>query len=570
MDMKRISIVLLVSLLSLTPLLHSCSSMLDVDSDRYTLEEDARLKSLTDTLYTMVGVFTKMEALAEQYVLLGELRGDLMVATENAPTDLQKLSYFDIDKDNAYASMNAFYAVINQCNYIIAYADTAYSEKSDHPYMRIYVAAKAIRAWTYMQMVQNFGTVPYSTEPVLSVAQTDKVFPEYGIEDLCRLLIADLLPLADKQTLNLGSFGGYNSSLGIFPVRLVLGDLYLLLNEWTEAATMYTRYLYDRNKTINPSYINTWSIENDMIDESSVYSSWYNSLTPTGGEMVNAFATYPSYGNIFKLIQWCDYDQLEASPAAIDNWMSATFYHDASSVKKGDLRILNSVSSLYWGPLLSSKLKNSKYDEALSAARPLIEKYSFVNILLTDKEDEQVLPIYRNSLVYLRLAEAINRSGYPQLAFGVMKYGISASTLQRAEIAAEIARRDSVPPAYFSYLASVRFSNNVGTRSRGCGSNITADTTYFIIPSADSLAQMGYKSGTYMDSVLFVEDELMRETAMEAAFEGNRYLDLLRVARRRNDPSYVAQRVASKYTDETKKASVLLKLMDPTNWYLPK
>ena len=66
----------------------------------------------------------------------------------------------------------------------------------------------------------------------------------------------------------------------------------------------------------------------------------------------------------------------------------------------------------------------------------------------------------------------------------------------------------------------------------------------------------------------FVEDKIMEEAALELAFEGNRFHDLMRVAIRRNDNSYLADRVAAKHIQN--KEAIRSKLMDRKSWYLKK
>ena len=63
-----------------------------------------------------------------------------------------------------------------------------------------------------------------------------------------------------------------------------------------------------------------------------------------------------------------------------------------------------------------------------------------------------------------------------------------------------------------------------------------------------------------------VEDLIIDEMAMELAFEGTRFFDLMRVAHRRGDDNYLASRVAKR------NPSLASKLADHNNWYfkLPK
>ena len=64
-----------------------------------------------------------------------------------------------------------------------------------------------------------------------------------------------------------------------------------------------------------------------------------------------------------------------------------------------------------------------------------------------------------------------------------------------------------------------------------------------------------------------IEELIVEEMALEGAYEGNRYYDLMRVALRRNDPAFLADRVARRngVLDDALKQ----KLMQQTNWYLP-
>jgi hypothetical protein len=68
-----------------------------------------------------------------------------------------------------------------------------------------------------------------------------------------------------------------------------------------------------------------------------------------------------------------------------------------------------------------------------------------------------------------------------------------------------------------------------------------------------------------------MENAIISEAALELAFEGNRWPDLLRIAIRRNDPSFLANKVADKLTAEGSADAELVRqrLTNPDNWYLP-
>jgi hypothetical protein len=66
---------------------------------------------------------------------------------------------------------------------------------------------------------------------------------------------------------------------------------------------------------------------------------------------------------------------------------------------------------------------------------------------------------------------------------------------------------------------------------------------------------------------LKLEEDIMEERARELAYEGKRFYDLMRVAKRRNDPAFLAEKVADKYP-ASMKTTIYNHLMNEQNWYI--
>lgn len=526
-------------------LMVSCDGFLDAGSERYTFEEEYGVTSDHDSLYSMAGIFYSLQKLGDRYVLLGELRGDLVQTEDDASAYLKQINEFTVTKDNPYASTKEYYAVINNCNYTIKNVDTAKVYNGyDKKMYRLMASAKSIRAWTYLQLALNYGTVNYIVDPILSAEDAEKEYQKLDINALADVLIEDLLPFKDIQTLNLGSFASFETRLSIFPVKFLLGDLYLLKKDYLNAAKMYHELMYDKSAVISNRYLNEISFVNNA--PSGYTWRWYNIFTPGSTEVISAIASSPDYGNPFTLDSLSYHFMISPTQYIIDKWEKAIYYKNDLQLAEGDMRGVCSYNSLT-GQFPGYNASMLNYT---NPKKPIIGKY-----IGNNSEDEKRIVLYRNSLLYLRYAEAINRLGYPETAYAILTTGLNQTTIKKSKIVKEIGIAGT-SPEYLDF-SDYRFSANIGTMMRGLG-NTQLDSTYYNLkPQANK-----------PDSILFVENQIVDELAAELAFEGNRYQDLMRIALRRNNPAFLADKVSKKFT--TNKELIRTKLMDTKNWYLPK
>ena len=152
----------------------SCSDFFDQESKHVIFTDDMHIDRASDSIFSLTGIMLKMQALGDRTVLLGEVRGDLVDVTNAANADLRQLAQFNISDDNKYNSPKDYYAVINNCNLYLAKADTAIRNSSNNQlFIKEYAAAKAYRAWTYLQLAINYGKVPFVTEPITTKDQAD-------------------------------------------------------------------------------------------------------------------------------------------------------------------------------------------------------------------------------------------------------------------------------------------------------------------------------------------------------------------------------------------------------------
>jgi hypothetical protein len=80
---------------------------------------------------------------------------------------------------------------------------------------------------------------------------------------------------------------------------------------------------------------------------------------------------------------------------------------------------------------------------------------------------------------------------------------------------------------------------------------------------------IGFKNTPSPESQsLYLEEKILEERAREMAYEGERFYDLMRIAMKRDDPAFLADKVAAKFTG-TKREEIRQILMNMDNWYIP-
>ena len=168
---------------------------------------------------------------------------------------------------------------------------------------------------------------------------------------------------------------------------------------------------------------------------------------------------------------------------------------------------------------------------------------------------------------YLDRREVLSNPSFLNFKFEVLDGNISSPT---------VFFRSRLTERSFSMISVSRGTGadpiTMGIHARGCGMPLYNDksSSYdYVLKIQEKAKAYGANltkediySGAYDDLVQkCVEDLIVDEEALELAFEGSRFFDLMRVAKRRNDPNYLASRVAKR------DASLLGKLQNPDNWY---
>ena len=478
-----------------------------------------------------------------------------------------------------------------------------------------------MRAWAYLQLCKNYGTVPFYTDPLVSIGDANSVTDQKDLQGICEALTPELIKFSGTPVPTYGniSAGVLNSSesdnpvektiasrYAMIPIDVVIGDLFLETNQYEQAAKYYFNYLRTNKWQIRQAYINPSSyieLLGDKLPTSLNFSvnsngfSWAGIFSTTSTSDIVTYiplAANRLRGVVTDLPRIFGYDfysttgggassdaryllerQIDASAAYIALSDRQDYYYTPAGqtgaetevriAEIGDLRRLASMR----------QVTTSATAAQAAQTYAVLTKFSSANI-----------PIYRTATVYLRLAEAINRMGYPDAAFAILKDGINedlTTYVMQGDSTDLIVPGRYIKPATYQLLRTTipflsdenkeNFAMNWGIHSRG---------TYYT-QGAFSPYQMDSIVGKKMaeipnltphpslaDTIIAVEDIICDEMALELAFEGCRFGDLTRIARHKNadstyGPNFGSQWLAAKLAYKNPQVS----LLDEKNWYLP-
>jgi starch-binding outer membrane protein, SusD/RagB family len=573
----------------------SCKKLLDVEP-KSSVGVANMYRNVFDADAAVIGVYGKFMKLAKPYLLLNELRADLMDITTNSDANLRQLSEHTATVNNPYIDPQPFYEVIVNCNDVLENFKKMYaaSKLKQEEFNQRYSDVGAIRSWVYLQLGIHYGTIPYVTNPITQVNELKFAnnFPMLTLPVLIDSLTAftERLPFTDDyptgatlQTV----VDGYSTSRFFINKNVLLGDLYLWQGQYDKAADRYKRVLEINGPVGNSTqFYNQYRISNGAIAPGLGTVSYsrtfdFNSLLYDGNSWRNLFErpqVDAEFG--YEMIWVLPFDKnfdpvnpfidlfspnggsylVKPAQQAIDYWNAQTQVYTFAAATTTTAEVLR--DNFPTDSRANFTFKNIN-------GQPVIMKYLY-NYLGTDN-----LPIntfskpgkwflLRAANLHLHYAEAANRAGKYRVAYALVNKGIGytydpfpgngvsanrdVTNYQQTFLPwpYDFDARGGQAPAYRN-----TWYRNMGIRGR-------ANLKPVALPVTDSITN--------------IENMIVTEDALELAYEGERWSDLLRVAIRRNNPAFIADKIYDKLRKSGLSAGAAnaarAKLMNK-DWFLP-
>ncbi len=614
--MKKIkNYIAIAGLFAMTGILvTSCEKFLSPPQE-LNITEDMLFDDWYEYRSVAMGMYGLQQNLAEQLFILGELRGDLVEVTESATADMVEIQNFNVSKTNEFASPTALFRLISASNNFIRVLQKEHPEvlDPDSPvtnYDRLYGEALCMRAWAYFNGVRIYGKVPFIYESLVTYDEVtnfvnssgsyiDSVYIEFSKDGYYNDTILNHPIELEKQYMDTEMVIDYYSeqlennvkAVGVnhyienddiswevtiwndWALHALLGQMYLTRGDLSSAAVHFEEIIYNPSENFRYQLDETfaggaWSNIFDGIDSREhIYTIWFNKANFQQNQFQNYFEPWgphsymlkPTYQAIFKWETQWRFQRMNyvAFNPVESEWIFKGFPSDYLRGLGSSYMYAKNGIPISTDEYLRMVSLRSEGDERNSRAimdgmDTIIFKYS-INKNIFDQDANYI--IYRAGGIHLYLAEIY-------VYWAAQRGDLIRTDTDNAESLVNDGSNYSVRPT----REQLGIRGRVGLGNSNDGVFMT-DDNFTLDPFTNEILGYNSLSGQFLAKQELFEQRIQDERARELAFEGERFYDLMRVAKRRNDPSYLAKAVSSKFPPGRRDVIYSL-LMDENNWYI--
>ena len=529
----------------------SCGDFLEVEpQDKIILDkfwnERADVESVVSSCYSSL----QSSACIKRMMIWGEARSENMDAGNNMDKDVNLENIFkaNITSTNPYTNWVDFYYVINTCNTVIKYApevaakDPGYTESE----LKATIAeVSALRDLCYFYLIRTFRDVPYTTEPYLDDDQTMDL-PATPFNEVLDNLIADL------ESVKNDAVRYYPTSKPLYQtaritstaIKAMLCEMYLWKQDYQKCvdyANLVIQDMKDLKEKNDKQNSSSMMNEDEELEGYPLIPTRYTyGMNIYGIDYAEIFGTGNSSESIFELTFMQD-DNMPANYAVSDFYGNATNvmgFMSASSYVGSD------VSQKQF-KVFNNQLDCRNYQAIMSAG----STYSICKYAWRICQVEPTGTSAANAKV-----DALYANLYPEkhVQANWIIYRLSDIMLMKAEALTQLmsdAADGGLTDADKDYLNQAFRLVTVINKRALCQ-----------YPRKDTLKVDDYK--TKSD----IENLVLNERRRELMFEGKRWYDLVRRARRDGKTDYLKSESCNKYSSNKQLVESKLTRMDAIYW----
>lgn len=506
-----------------------------------------------------------------QLIVWGETRSDNVIPGPNVNRNLANLMKGSLKTTNPFCSWAPMYNVINRCNTVLYYApqvaekDPNYTESD----LNINIAeCKALRAMSYLTLIKTFKDVPFSLEPSIDDTQEYRL-PQTPFETVLDALIADIESCKNFPPIRYTQKAYNTAKITRAAMYSLLAELYL----WRASdknldpalqAQYYQQCINCCNWVINYKVQQKQAnnIEGEDLDKTIDKEVWTKYQIPLLAEV--------SSGEAGSALSKTGFDVNFGDGRSFETIFEIT-YNDGVNRKTngvvGDLFGYSNGSSTTRGLLTSDKLMTSV---------PTGNEYKDVQLFSTKADMRSIKSFHYTEnggfeiqkYVCSKVETDYNGTGdinFDQIKNGKAEtprtdgqmyvnwimYRLAEIVLFKAEAEIELAGLTSTDATTASPAAALyndAYDMICAVYTRSCP---VVKTNANVLPKRDN-----YKT------LVEFETLLMNERQREFLFEGKRYFDLVRQARRDGNTNRFIQKLTSKLGEGGASVSIKMKQMD--------
>lgn len=474
----------------------------------------------------------------------GEMRSDNITVGSSPSTDETQILKENIMPTTVYSNWSPLYTVINRCNTVIHYAPLVHKKDPNYTEseMRASIAeVKALRALCYFYLIRTFRDVPFVTKPSIDDTQ-DYMLPTTSFDEILSFLINDLESVKEDAVRRYADPINNTTRITRYSIYALLADMALWKQDYSKCVE-YCDKVIDYKKELYLEEVELRGNNTDLVlfKEIPLISEHASGSTRSGNTTTKIFGAGNSFESVFEL----NYEENQT----VGNVFIQNYYGSGSTVGRFSVppflieNVANGTNKVF-------KNTDCRYLEFMGPATAASTQYSIIKYTRTSVSFDTPLTAsstsptvsgtsrsgaYANWIIY-RLTDIMLMKAEAQVEIG-------KSLVSPSEDAA-ITLKPYLQKAFTLVSAVYNRANNL--------TNLSTDTLKF----AD-----------YKGSAATMQDLVQLERQRELLFEGKRWFDLVRRARREGRNDNLISNAIKKQTSNS--GAIQIKLSSIDGLYFP-